>query len=79
MLNWGIEGESYTVTDGKKTYTDAVLNDPDGKTVAEAIQQWAQPLPGLYKADGVRGLETDHVSAANRLPRMKPDPPACQI
>lgn len=49
LLNWGIEGESYTVTDGKKTYTDAVLNDPDGKTVAEAIQQWAQPLQGFTK------------------------------
>lgn len=49
LLNWGIEGESYTITDGKKTYTDAVLNDPDGKTVAEAIQQWAQPLQGFTK------------------------------
>lgn len=49
LLNWGIEGESYTVTDGEKTYTDAVLNDPNGKTVAEAIQQWAQPLQGFTK------------------------------
>lgn len=49
LLNWGLEGESYTVEDGVKTYTDAVLNDPDGKSVAEAVQQWAQPLQGFTK------------------------------
>ena len=49
LLNWGIDGESYTEVDGKKVFTDAVLNDPNGKTVAEAIQQWAQPLQGFTK------------------------------
>lgn len=49
LLNWGIEGESYTVENGKKVYTDAVLHNPDGKSASEAVQQWAQPLQGFTK------------------------------
>lgn len=49
LLNWGIEGESYTEADGVKTYTEAVLNDASGKSVSEAVQQWAQPLQGFTK------------------------------
>ncbi|MEG1441422.1 MAG: extracellular solute-binding protein [Oscillospiraceae bacterium] len=38
LMNWGIEGESYTVDkDGKKKYTDLILNNPDKKTPPEAI------------------------------------------
>lgn len=49
LLNYGIEGESYTVVDGKKVFTDAVMNDPNGKSASEAVQQWAQPLQGFAK------------------------------
>lgn len=49
LLNWGIEGESYTEENGVKTYTEAVLNDVSGKSVSEAVQQWAQPLQGFTK------------------------------
>lgn len=32
--NYGIEGKTYTMVDGKPTYTDFVLNNPDGKPVS---------------------------------------------
>lgn len=71
LLNWGIEGESYTVEDGVKTYTDAVLNDPDGKSISEAVQQWAQPLQGFtkkmdYNAWSQITLSLDEQIAANQ-------------
>ena len=30
LYNWGIEGQSYEVVDGKKQFTDLILNNPDG-------------------------------------------------
>lgn len=43
-LCWGIEGESYTVNeDGTKTFTDYIMNNPDGKTPQEAIMEFATP------------------------------------
>ena len=30
MINFGREGESYTMVDGEPTYTDVVMNNPDG-------------------------------------------------
>lgn len=26
-MNWGVEGETYTETDGTKTFADDILND----------------------------------------------------
>lgn len=37
LLNFGIEGESYTMVDGVPTYTDAMFNDPDGKSVSDTL------------------------------------------
>ena len=38
LMNWGVEGESYTVSsDGSKKFTDAIMKNPDGKTPYEAI------------------------------------------
>jgi putative aldouronate transport system substrate-binding protein len=34
--NYGIEGESYTIVDGKPGFTDLVLNNPDGLSVNDA-------------------------------------------
>ncbi len=37
-LNWGIEGKSYTVgEDGLPYYTDLILHNPDGLSVAQAL------------------------------------------
>ena len=47
-LCWGIEGESYEIDEnGKKHFTDIVMNNPDGKTPQEAILAWAHPQYGF--------------------------------
>ena len=37
LVNFGVEGESYTMEDGYPKYTDKVLHNPDGLTVNEAL------------------------------------------
>ncbi|MFD2116597.1 extracellular solute-binding protein [Paenibacillus yanchengensis] len=49
ILNWGIEGESYTKVDGKKQFTDNILNNPDGKSPSQAIAHYAFPINGFTK------------------------------
>lgn len=39
----GVEGKSYTITNGEQLFTDWVLKNPDGKTVDEA---WGSLTPG---------------------------------
>lgn len=41
LYNFGIEGESYTVEDGKAVYTDEILNNPD-KSVTHAMSGYAR-------------------------------------
>lgn len=51
LLSWGIEGESYTVNaDGTKTFTDKIMNSPDGKAPTEAILEYAVPVHGFVNA-----------------------------
>lgn len=50
LLNWGIEGETYTVdSDGSKHFTDAVVKDPSGRLPAEMIAHSAIPSTGFTK------------------------------
>ena len=32
LMNWGIEGETYTETDGTKTFVDEIINDENPAT-----------------------------------------------
>lgn len=41
MMNYGIEGETYTVEDGKVVYTELITNNPDGKNVQQALAQYS--------------------------------------
>ncbi|GAA0178880.1 extracellular solute-binding protein [Clostridium sediminicola] len=41
LYNWGIEGQAYNVTDGKKHYTDLILNNPDNLSKEEAAAKYA--------------------------------------
>ena len=53
MMNFGIEGESYTVEDGKYVYTDVILNNPDGLSISEALQMYCRATaqaPGFKQA-----------------------------
>ncbi len=38
LTEWGIEGKSYEVVDGKKQFTDFVLNNPDGLDPYNALR-----------------------------------------
>ncbi|XEC94438.1 extracellular solute-binding protein [Paenibacillus tarimensis] len=49
LQNWGIEGVSYTVENGKKKYTDAVFNSPEGFVPTEAVKKYALPTTGMVK------------------------------
>ena len=40
LYNFGIEGESYEMQDGKPVYTDLVLNNPDGLTANQALSEY---------------------------------------
>ncbi len=42
LMNWGIEGESYEMKDGKLAYTAAVTNDPQYES-SVARSQYAEP------------------------------------
>ena len=46
LMNFGIEGESYTMVDGVPTYTDLILNNPDGLTVQQAMAQYLRAWNG---------------------------------
>ena len=53
MVNFGIEGESYNMVDGKPVYTDEILHNKDGLSISEALglscRATAQ-APGLKQA-----------------------------
>lgn len=42
LYNFGIEGESYEMIDGYPTYTDLIMNNPDGLSVANAMSLYAR-------------------------------------
>jgi len=41
LLNFGIEGESYTMQNGKPVFTDKVLNNTKGLSLDQALSQYA--------------------------------------
>ena len=42
LFNFGIEGESYTIEDGKPVYTDLIMNNPEGLTKQLALAQYTR-------------------------------------
>ena len=52
-MNFGVEGESYNMVDGKPVYTDQIFNNPEGLSIAEALSMYCRatvPAPGLKQA-----------------------------
>lgn len=43
LINWGIEGESYVMKDGKPQFTDIVTHNPDGLPMDQAVTRYALP------------------------------------
>lgn len=53
LLNFGVEGESYNMVDGKPVYTDTILKNPDGLSINEALLLYCRatsPAPGFKQA-----------------------------
>lgn len=53
LMNFGIEGESYNMVDGKPVYTDVILKNPDGLSINETLQLYCRatsPAPGFKQA-----------------------------
>ncbi|MHA6483128.1 extracellular solute-binding protein [Paenibacillus sp. strain BS8-2] len=40
LFNFGIEGNSYTMVDGKETYTDVIMKNPDDLPITQAMAQY---------------------------------------
>lgn len=55
FMNYGIEGESYTVENGEYKYTDKIMKDPNGKDPVAVLTSYAIPiwgcLPGVMRLD----------------------------
>ena len=50
LWNFGIEGEDYTIIDGKPQFTDKILKDPNGKNPVAAIRETgAQYRLGMFQ------------------------------
>lgn len=43
LYNFGVEGESYTMVDGKPKYTELITNNPNGLTMTQALALWTRP------------------------------------
>lgn len=54
LENFGIEGVSYTMENGKPKYTDVILNNPDGLSVNEALGLYTR---AAYAAPGFNSLD----------------------
>ena len=66
LANFGIEGLSYNMVDGYPTYTDLILNNPDGLTVSQAL--------GLYMKAGNGGafvLDERYIEQYYGLPQQQ--------
>ncbi len=53
LVNFGVEGDTYTMVDGKPVYTEKILNNPEGLGIAEALAMNCRaisPAPGLKQA-----------------------------
>lgn len=57
LMNFGTEGVSYTMENGVPTFTDEILNNPDGLTIAQALSNYAKPYLAYWGIQDVRAYE----------------------
>jgi len=46
LFNFGVEGTSYNMVNGYPTYTDLIIKNPDGMTMAQAFAQYTRAQNG---------------------------------
>ena len=66
LVNFGIEGDTYTMVDGKPVYTDKILHNPNGLSVAEAI---AQNCQATYPTTGLK-QDVDYLTQYYNYPQQ---------
>lgn len=47
LLNWGVEGETFTKENGEYKFTDYVMNNPEGIPPADVLGKYAWPGTGV--------------------------------
>jgi len=57
LNNFGIEGTSYTMVDGKPVYTDLILKNPEGLAVNEAKAPYMINFEGTMGLGSLEGLK----------------------
>lgn len=69
MMNFGIEGVSYEMKDGVPTYTDLILNNPDGWPLAHSLAKYIRAnYNGPFVQDG------NYIEQYLQLPTVKECP-----
>lgn len=60
LINWGIEGETYTKTEDGLAFTDLIMNNPENKSPVEAITSYALTQYSLVmlRSDAFMALNT---------------------
>lgn len=66
LFNFGIEGESYTIEDGKPVYTDLIMNNPEGLTKQLALAQYTRAW-----ADGPFVQDKEYIEQYQSLPQQR--------
>lgn len=66
LTNFGVEGKSYNMVDGVPTYSDIIMNNPDGLTVAQALGMHVKSSGGAY---GV--VSENYITQYYQLPQQK--------
>jgi putative aldouronate transport system substrate-binding protein len=72
LINWGIEGESYVVENGKKKFADKILKNPEGIAFTDYVKKYAYPANGFTKVMDVEAwtqmeLTTPEARDANKI------------
>ena len=48
LSSYGVEGMTYTIENGYPSYTDLILNNPEGLTRTNAMTKYLMPSPGYF-------------------------------
>lgn len=57
LMQFGKEGETYEIKDGKYTFTDLILNNPDGYSSSEATSIYIRNTENIPLLQGYDGLD----------------------
>ena len=66
LYNFGVEGESFDYVDGVPTYSDLIMKNPDGLTVAQAMSKYC-----LSNVNGPFTQALEYIQQYYQLPQQK--------